>query len=233
MALGNELLARLRQQTQSYGVPITSSRITELIRKGTDFVAAHDGGKVSARSVLLASGIVDVHPEMHELDKAIKHGAVRYCPVCDGFEALDRKISVSGNSEDATSKAKFLRTYSKDVTLLWQHKNACTDVVFRHNFAVEGLKLDRMGIHASVGDRGLRFDMIYPALGYDVRSDLACELGAATTEIGGLKSTNASARPLRDFLRPAPWHPTGTNSLLRLVTLPLRLLTFTSACRTT
>jgi thioredoxin reductase (NADPH) len=91
------------------GVPITSSRITKLIRKGTDFVATHGGGEVSARSVLLASGIVDVHPEMHELDKAIKDGAVRYCPVCDGFDSIGK----GGYSEDATSKARFLRTYSR------------------------------------------------------------------------------------------------------------------------
>lgn len=70
---------------------------------------------------------------------------------------------------------------------MWQHKNPCADVAFRHNFAVEGVKLDRMGIHASLGGRVLRFDMIYPALGCDVRSDLASELGAATTEIVGLK----------------------------------------------
>lgn len=52
----------------------------------------------------------------------------------------------------------------EDVTLLWQHKSPCADVAFRHNFAVEGVKLDRMGIHASLGGRVLRFDMIYPTI---------------------------------------------------------------------
>ena len=43
---------------------------------------------------------------------------VRYCPVCDAFEATDRRIAIVGG-ESAVSKAKFLRDYSKDVTLIW------------------------------------------------------------------------------------------------------------------
>ena len=143
-------------------VPITSSRITELIRKGTDFVAAHDGGKVSARSVLLASGIVDVHPEMHELDKAIKHGAVRYCPVCDGFEALDRKISVSATVKTRPAKQIPSNLFEgrHPVVATQECLHGCC---FSAQFCRRGLKLDRMGIHASSAP-SLRFDMIYPAL---------------------------------------------------------------------
>ena len=188
---GDELLVRLRQQANSYGITIARSRVRKLTRDSAAFIASHDEGEVSARSVLLASGIVDVHPEMHDLDKAIRDGCVRYCPVCDGFEAIDRKIAVLGDSEDAASKARFLRTYSRDVTLLWQHKNPCEDRAVQHDVAFDGpvdaLKLDERGIRASVGDRVLYFDMIYPALGCEVRSDLASALGAAMTEIGCLK----------------------------------------------
>jgi thioredoxin reductase (NADPH) len=47
--------------------------------------------------------------------------------------------------------------------------------------------LDKGGIHALIGDRIARFDMIYPALGCEVRSDLASGLGAAATEVGCLQ----------------------------------------------
>jgi thioredoxin reductase len=86
--------------------------------------------------VLLATGIVDLHPKLEQLDKAIGEGAIRYCPVCDGFEALDRRIAVLGDGQDASSK--FLRTYSRDVTWLWQTEKPRAQPVLDDGFAIEG-----------------------------------------------------------------------------------------------
>jgi thioredoxin reductase (NADPH) len=49
------------------------------------------------------------------------------------------------------------------------------------------LKRSGHEIRATLGTRTLNFDIVYPALGCDVRSGLAAELGAATTEVGCLK----------------------------------------------
>src|SRR3978361_599483 len=43
---GNDLLSRLREQATSYRVTITTSRITDLIRRGSAFSAYYDGGEV-------------------------------------------------------------------------------------------------------------------------------------------------------------------------------------------
>jgi thioredoxin reductase (NADPH) len=141
--------------------------------------------------VLLATGIVDVHPRLEQLDKAIAEGSIRYCPVCDGFEALDRTIAVLGDGEDASSKASFMRTYSKDVTLLWQKEKPRAQTAWDDGFAVEGpvseLKRCGHGIRASLGTRSLDFDIVYPVMGCDARSELASRLGAATTDVGCLK----------------------------------------------
>src|SRR4051812_36766618 len=94
---GNALLSRLREQATSYGVTITTSRITDLIRTGPAFVAQYDGGELSARFVLLATGIVDVSPEMNGLNIAVTKGFIRYCPVCDGFEVMNKKIAILGD----------------------------------------------------------------------------------------------------------------------------------------
>ena len=87
MNFGPALLNRLRNQVNSYGVTITHSRVTKLIRREASFVGCHERGDVTARSVLIATGIVDVKPKMEKLEQAIAKGSVRYCPVCDGFEA--------------------------------------------------------------------------------------------------------------------------------------------------
>ena len=42
---------------------------------------------------------------------------IRFCPICDGYEAIDRRVGVLGDIEAGGKKALFLRTYTKDVSL--------------------------------------------------------------------------------------------------------------------
>jgi thioredoxin reductase (NADPH) len=192
---GGKLLRILGDQAESYGVRIVRLPVISLVRLENGFVAVHGGGGVAARFALLATGIVDVTPEVEDLDKAISEGSIRYCPVCDGFEAIDRRIAVLGSGEDAAAKARFLRTYSRDVTLLSQSTGAPKDVekqsAAENGYAIEGpvfeLTRSQHGIRAQLESRHLDFDIVYPAMGCDVRSGLASALGAATTDVGCLK----------------------------------------------
>jgi thioredoxin reductase (NADPH) len=192
---GPQLLCTLVSQAEAYGVRIVRSPVISLARRENDFIGVHSGGKVAARYALLATGIVDVNPDMEDLNKATSEGSIRYCPVCDGFEAIDRKIAVFGSGDDASSKARFLRTYSKDVTLLSQSTGPLRDAekqsASENGYAIEGpvgeLKRSVHGIRAMLGSHHLDFDIVYPAMGCDVRSGLASKLGAATTDVGCLK----------------------------------------------
>ena len=40
--------------------------------------------------MLLATGSVDVEPDLPDLPDAVRRGLVRYCPICDGYEARGR-----------------------------------------------------------------------------------------------------------------------------------------------
>jgi thioredoxin reductase (NADPH) len=75
---------------------------------------------VRARSVLLATGVMNNRPRMREdlHDEALERGLIRYCPICDGYEVTDRKIGVIGTQTHGHNEAVFLRTYSQDVTLI-------------------------------------------------------------------------------------------------------------------
>jgi thioredoxin reductase (NADPH) len=192
---GAALLGVLEGQAGIYGIRIVRSSVISLTRRENAFVAVYSGGQMAARFALLATGIVDVTPEVEDLDKAILEGLIRYCPVCDGFEAIDRRIAVLGNGEDAAAKARFLRTYSSNVTLLLQStgplKEAEKQSASENGYAIEGpvseLTRSQHGIRARLGSRHLDFDVVYPAMGCDVRSGLASTLGAATTDVGCLK----------------------------------------------
>ena len=139
---GGKLLEILGDQAETYSVRIVRSPVISLARSEYGFIAVYGGGEVAARFALLATGIVDVTPEVEDLDQAISEGSIRYCPVCDGFEAIDRKIAVLGSGKDAAAKARFLRTYSRDVTLLSQSTGAPKDVekqsAAENGYAIEG-----------------------------------------------------------------------------------------------
>jgi len=77
------------------------------------------GLELSARKILLATGSTDIEPDLPGLKNAVREGIVRYCPICDGFEASGKRIAVIGHGAHSLGEAIFIaRTYSSDVTLL-------------------------------------------------------------------------------------------------------------------
>src|SRR4051812_13315449 len=115
---GDELLERLRAQAQRYGGQREHGLVESLERAGEGFMAVLDGARIHARRVLLATGIVDKEPEMRDLKEAVKHGCIRLCPICDGFEVTDTAVAIYGPAKSAASHALFIRTFVREVTVL-------------------------------------------------------------------------------------------------------------------
>ena len=86
---------------------------------------------MSTAFVLLATGVVDNDPELPGVEGAIQRGLFRVCPICDGFEAIGKKIGVIGGGSHAAREALFLRTYSSDVTLIHIRDEAALAAVDR------------------------------------------------------------------------------------------------------
>ena len=191
---GPDLLTALRKQVETYGVTTIRASITELKRESSGFVLKFGDQQVQSRYVLLATGIVDNGPDLPGVREAIAKGSLRYCPVCDGYEATDQRIAVLGHGQDASSKAKFMRTYSKDVTLLSlddrnvESANSLREAGVKLDGAVSHIEIDQDDIRAVLqGGRTLSFDVVYPALGCRVQSELALALGAKTNDVGCLE----------------------------------------------
>jgi thioredoxin reductase (NADPH) len=195
---GPELLRRLREQAAQYGAQFVRGRVEELKREADGaFVASVAGEPIQARRVLLATGIVDEKPAVEGLKEVVYRGAIRFCPICDGYEALDKRIGVLGSVKTACTKALFMRTYSADVTLLatddpqsagaeLRAKLEDAGVLFAPKPVVAVERKDE-GVAAVLQDgQRYQFDTLYPALGSDVRSGLATALGARCNDSGNL-----------------------------------------------
>ena len=105
------------------------------------------------------------------------------------------RIGVLGPLHTAAGKAQFLRTYSRDVVLLPIDDPAKssdeTQALRNAGIVVEQrvVDVDRTGeriVALFEGGRRLPIDVLYPALGCEVRSQLATALGARSNDIGNL-----------------------------------------------
>ena len=191
---GRELLDRLRRQAQHYGVEIRQVTIDTMAKRSHDFIAHGGGNRIAAQRVLLATGITDESPALPGLRQAIAEGLVRYCPICDGYEALDKKIAVVGRLDHACREAKFLRTYSRSVTVLplgncdGAAEGAREQGIELAPSPPEYFRQTASGIAVKLRNGECRnFDVLYPALGCTVHSELANALGARCNELGNVE----------------------------------------------
>ncbi|BDU16942.1 NAD(P)/FAD-dependent oxidoreductase [Lysobacter auxotrophicus] len=190
---GEELLQRMRDQALKFDVETVPEEVTALHRIGDGFRIRHGETELLARHVILATGCEDVTPSLDGMEKAIECGAVRMCPICDAYEAIDTTIAVHGPADKNVSHARFLRTYSAKVTLVPSSDEIGDDT--RAQLARDGIELT--SVPTSLVFDGERcvfaldgapraFDVVYPMLGLISRSSLAVGAGAECDEDGAL-----------------------------------------------
>lgn len=192
---GNELLGRFRSHAEQYRVPPVDSRIERLERHDDGFIAFDGEQQWRARSVILATGVVDRLPELAGVQEAIATGAVRLCAVCDGYEAKDDAIAVLGRGEEAVAHGEFLRTFSRDVTAV-ATDNISANTALQQRAEAAGLLLCPAPERWELVDGSCeacfpdgsrrRFDTLYPVLGSKVQSQLVSALGADLDDEGAL-----------------------------------------------
>jgi thioredoxin reductase (NADPH) len=194
---GAELLLRLREQAARYGAAITTANVDDLRQVDLGrFVAKTQTQAIEARTVVLATGSMDVEPGLPNIKDAIRTGLIRHCPICDGYEVIDREVAVIGRGAKGLNEARFLRHYTDRLTLFTlgsPHEisdgeraavEACGIVVVDEPLAEV---CTQEGAIVGLQTRGgtlYRFDTLYSALGCHVRSELARAVGAACDQAG-------------------------------------------------
>jgi thioredoxin reductase (NADPH) len=196
---GEALLARLREQAVQYGANLVSGEVTCLSRlEAGGFEATFDGRTVHAARVLLATGGLDVEPDLPGVRDAVRRGLVRYCPICDAYEVIGQKVGLIAFGRCRFQEALLLRAYTADLTVLTlgrpmdmpdDERRALREAGLTivespvESLAIEG---DRIAAwHMQDGSKHA-FESLYSALGTRIRSDLATALGADVDEDGAL-----------------------------------------------
>ncbi|ALJ09956.1 NAD(P)/FAD-dependent oxidoreductase [Brevundimonas sp. DS20] len=193
---GADILKRMREQAEEFGAVIQAGRVETLTGAGDGFVARIGGRSMPARAVLLATGVVDHHPDLPGVERAVQRSLVRICPICDGYEATDKAVAVIGQDDKGAREAAFLRTYSDRVTLIH---------IGPPDALTQGDELRRLGVELIAaplesvvleqdrvtalgwGGRTRAFDLVYSALGVSPNAELARGLGARLAADGRLE----------------------------------------------
>lgn len=187
---GPELLENMRCQLREFGGAIERAHVKGAEVVDGVFNLTTDAGPLRSRTLLLATGVLDVRPDVPDLPDAVRDGLVRYCPVCDAYEARDRDVLVLGSGESGFGEADFLRDFSDKVTVFTQGKDIdrsgaiCRRLVARGveivDIPLKMLAADTTSKHVLVtlmDGRVLYADVVYSALGYLPRVSLAESLG--------------------------------------------------------
>jgi thioredoxin reductase len=112
-----ELLAIGRGELAGYGGEVVTGVVTAARREGeVGFsVTLDDGREVSARRLLVATGLVDELPDLPGV--AERWGRdVLHCPYCHGWEIRDQAIGILATGPTAVHQALLFRQLSDDVT---------------------------------------------------------------------------------------------------------------------
>lgn len=194
---GPALLERMRAQAERYGATLTPGRITGLRQEeqGCFTATTASGGRITARTVLLATGVVDRDPDLPGLRGAIQRGLVRYCAICDGYEAMGRTIAVLGCGCSGLGEAIFMRTYCADITLFSQGAPLALEPDERRRAEAAGIAVvaapvvrvaiegDAVRLHTADG-QDFTAQGVYVGMGSDPRSELLRPLGTKLDPLG-------------------------------------------------
>ena len=116
--------------------------VVSLVRRDDHWLAAGDDGQSwGADAVLLATGVVDQHPEIPGYE-ALWGRSIFHCPYCHGWEVRDQALAVLGQGDAVVQYAPLLTSWSDDVVV-------CTNGASLERGAEESLVAHGLGIRTS------------------------------------------------------------------------------------
>ncbi|SFT37689.1 Thioredoxin reductase [Actinopolyspora lacussalsi subsp. righensis] len=150
-----ELLERGREEVRDYGGHLLAGEVGSVARDDAGFdVNLLDGSRISARRLLVTTGLVDELPEVAGLRERWG-GDVVHCPYCHGWEVRDRAIGVLATGPMSVHQALLFRQWSLDVKFFCHTRPAPTGEE-AERLAARGIEvIDGAVDSLELGERGI------------------------------------------------------------------------------
>jgi thioredoxin reductase len=147
-----EIRRRAVGELEQYGVEHRACEVSRIEPDGDGFTVHVDGEVVQGRRVLLATGLVDVPPELPDADR-FWGTAILQCPFCHGWEVADRPLGFVADSPDDLDRVSFYANWTSDLTVLTHGRFEVSDER-RRSLEDSGVGVLEAEITALVGEEG-------------------------------------------------------------------------------
>jgi thioredoxin reductase len=214
----SEIYAAGRAEVARYGGHVEAGWVTALSREGELF-AVHVGGRaVTARRLLVATGLRDELPDVPGL--AERWGIdVLHCPYCHGWEVRDQRVGILATGAAGVHQALLFRQLTPQVTVLAHTPLGLTHEEQEQFGAlgiaviegpVTGVEADGSGLTGVRLADGTRvgLDAVIVAPRMTANAELLAPLGLTPTEVrmgGQVMGTQIEADPSGATSVPGVW----------------------------
>ena len=186
-----------RKQAERFGVHFEESRVERVEKTEDGFRAYTTTGDFDAKTLLFATGVTDVWPDLPDIKNWIGR-QVFWCITCDGHKTVDKTLICIGNTDEAATTTMQFLLFTPHITLLADPQYARFSpeklaALEQHNIPVVLARPDRFdfspdgsrltGLCLDNGDL-LPGDMIFSLLGVRPNTGLARDMGLALDEHG-------------------------------------------------
>ncbi|HXB50403.1 MAG TPA: NAD(P)/FAD-dependent oxidoreductase [Streptosporangiaceae bacterium] len=213
-----DVYAAGREEVARYGGAVETGRVTALSRDGERFAVQIGDRTVTARRLLMATGLHDELPDVPGL--AERWGLdVLHCPYCHGWEVRDHQIGILATGPGAVHQALLFRQLSQHVTVLAHTAPELADEQ-REQFAALGIAvIEGTVVQVEAGDNGLTgvkladgsrvaLDALIVAPRMTANAELLAPLGLTPVEVtagGQVIGTQIQADPSGATSVPGVW----------------------------
>lgn len=200
-----ELLARGRAEVEQYGGRILAAAVAGVSGRVDQFeVKLADGRLISARRLVVATGVIDQLPDIPGLAEQWGSSVV-HCPYCHGWEVRDQPIAVLATSPMSVHQALLFSQLSDEVVYFSNNRELDADSAAL--LAARGVQIEPGRVVAvQSGDAGIvavQLDsgkliarsVVVVATALQVRDDAVAALNLPVKELSGGAGSHFDADP--------------------------------------
>lgn len=150
---GSDLIEKGLKQAKGYGVEVLVSTVRSISKEDV-FKVVTSEGVFSSKYVIVASGVLDIFPEIDNMFEFIGL-TLTTCPVCDGYRMTDKNVFIIGNGDDVARNALAINQLYTDKVTLCTGKDNKVSSAYMSRLKRDGVfVLEKSIVHLN-GDNGI------------------------------------------------------------------------------